>query len=158
MPYSLCFVHYSFVSSMDSAFIFLLLTIVPSCLSIQCYQCDSNEDISCPSDEKFDTKINALVNCDSFEANVPGQFCMTKRQESPGWNGWIKITRRCASRTLSGVAWGCRWSWDEAGVFTETCYCDEDGCNAAPHASGHLNTILFLSSILLAMYQLFMFS
>ena len=52
---------------------------------------------------------------------------------------WIKITRRCASRTDQGVAWGCRWSWDNVGVFRNTCYCESDGCNGA--SSLRLNSL-----------------
>ena len=52
--------------------------------AIQCYQCDSNEDVTCPSGEGFDTTVNAVVDCNSFEAHVPGQFCMKVYQESPG--------------------------------------------------------------------------
>ena len=54
--------------------------------------------------------------------------------------GWIKITRRCASRTDQGVAWGCRWRWDEVGVFKNTCYCEADGCNGSSTIS--LNLLL----------------
>ena len=53
-------------------------------LAIQCYQCDSNEDETCPSGEKFDTTVNAMLNCNGFEADVPGQFCVKIYQESPG--------------------------------------------------------------------------
>ena len=52
--------------------------------------------------------------------------------------GWIKITRRCASRTDQGVAWGCRWSWDNVGVFKNTCYCEADGCNGSSTVSFNL--------------------
>lgn len=55
-----------------------------SAQAIQCYQCDSNEDLSCPSYESFDKEVNAPINCNSFEANTPGQFCMKITQESPG--------------------------------------------------------------------------
>ncbi|ESO89087.1 hypothetical protein LOTGIDRAFT_154166 [Lottia gigantea] len=104
--------------------------------SIQCFQCDSNEDISCPNDEPFDTSVNAKVDCNSFEAHTPGQFCVKIVQESPGWRGWKKVTRRCGSRTDFGVAWGCRWSWDYTGVFRETCYCEtSDGCNGVDRIS-----------------------
>ncbi|XP_041362582.1 uncharacterized protein LOC121378470 [Gigantopelta aegis] len=112
--------------------VLILSTFVSIGLAIQCFQCDSNEDTSCPSNTWFDTSVNAVVDCNSFEANVPGQFCMKIYQESPGWGGWKKITRRCGSRTDFGVAWGCRWSWDYTGVFKETCYCeDRDGCNGS---------------------------
>ena len=53
-------------------------------MAIQCYQCDSNEDQTCRSGEGFDTTVNAVVDCNSFEAHVPGQFCMKIYQESPG--------------------------------------------------------------------------
>lgn len=32
---------------------------------------------------------------------------------------------------FSGVAWGCRWSWDTVGVFKEICYCETNNCNGA---------------------------
>ncbi|KAK3091434.1 hypothetical protein FSP39_019861 [Pinctada imbricata] len=118
------------------------------CCAIQCYQCDSNEDMSCKSYEKFDTEINAPVDCNSFEANTPGQFCMKIVQESPGWRGWKKITRRCGSRTDLGVAWGCRWSWDTVGVFKEICYCESDRCNTA--TISRLNMILATATVLLS--------
>lgn len=98
---------------------------------IQCYQCDSNEDKSCPSNRPFDTNLNALIDCNSFEAKVPGTFCMKVTQESPGWGSWKKVSRRCGSRSDTGVAWGCRWTYEENGVWKETCYCeDRDGCNS----------------------------
>ena len=53
--------------------------------AIQCYQCDSNENSDlCPQEAPFDKEINAMVDCNSFEANVPGQFCVKIYQESPG--------------------------------------------------------------------------
>ena len=52
--------------------------------AIQCYQCDSNEDMSCPSHKSFDLYLNAQVDCNSFEADVPGIFCMKITQQSPG--------------------------------------------------------------------------
>lgn len=52
--------------------------------AVQCYQCDNNEDMSCPADTPFDTQINAVVDCNSFEAHTPGQFCIKIVQESPG--------------------------------------------------------------------------
>lgn len=122
-----------------------LLFIFETGDAIQCYECDSNEDYSCPTYEAFDKEINAPIDCNSFEANVPGQFCMKITQESPGWRGWKKITRRCGSRTDLGVAWGCRWSWDHVGVFKEICYCESDRCNNAPPVvkSGLLTTLMF---------------
>jgi len=109
------------------------LSFVSSVLGIQCFQCDSNEDDSCPSWQPFDRNINALVDCTSFEAHVPGTFCLKITQQSPGWFGWIKQTRRCGSRSDTGVAWGCRWIYADNGVWNEMCYCDDrDGCNGAP--------------------------
>jgi len=52
--------------------------------ALQCYQCDSNEDASCPSWQPFDVNINALIDCMSFEASTPGTFCMKITRESPG--------------------------------------------------------------------------
>ncbi|VEL44119.1 unnamed protein product [Protopolystoma xenopodis] len=43
--------------------------------------------------------MNALIDCGSFQAKVPGTFCVKIYQESSGWNRWIKITRRCGART-----------------------------------------------------------
>ncbi|KAL8573169.1 hypothetical protein ACOMHN_036154 [Nucella lapillus] len=129
---------------------FLLLSCCTLGAAIQCYQCDSNEDITCPSEEAFDTTKNAVVDCNSFEAHVPGQFCMKVYQESPGWGGWQKTTRRCGSRTDFGVAWGCRWTWDYTGVFRETCYCeDRDGCNGtSPLSFSLLSTLPLLLAFL----------
>jgi len=54
-------------------------------LAIQCFQCDSNENPDlCPQETPFDSAINAMVDCNSFEANTPGQFCVKIYQESPG--------------------------------------------------------------------------
>ncbi|XP_045214408.2 uncharacterized protein LOC123564711 [Mercenaria mercenaria] len=116
--------------------------------AIQCYQCDSNENPDlCPQETPFDKSINAMVDCNSFEANTPGQFCVKIYQESPGFGAWIKITRRCASRTDQGVAWGCRWSWDNVGVFKNTCYCESDGCNGSSGTSVNI----VLASVLAAL-------
>lgn len=47
-------------------------------------------------------------------------------------HGWTKITRRCAQVSETGVAWGCRFGFDDFGVYKETCYCQNaDGCNSA---------------------------
>ncbi|XP_074649142.1 UPAR/Ly6 domain-containing protein crok-like [Tubulanus polymorphus] len=114
------------------AIIAFIVTLFKEGGAIQCYQCDSNEDNSCPADRWFDQSMNALVDCGGFEAHVPGTFCVKIYQESPGWNGWVKITRRCGSRTDTGVAWGCRYWYEDNGVFKETCYCDNfDGCNGS---------------------------
>ncbi|ELU06132.1 hypothetical protein CAPTEDRAFT_181567 [Capitella teleta] len=129
--------------------------------AIQCYQCDSNEDQSCPSERPFDRNLNALVDCNSFEARTPGTFCMKITQQSPGCEftfglsmivisyltgqGWKKVTRRCGSRSDTGVAWGCRWEYEENGVWKEVCYCeDRDGCNAASNMSISLGLLLVL--------------
>jgi len=127
---------------------------ITSAFGIQCFQCDSNEDDSCPSWQPFDRNINALVDCTSFEAHVPGTFCLKITQQSPGWFGWIKQTRRCGSRSDTGVAWGCRWIYADNGVWNEMCYCDDrDGCNAAVpvHRSSNflIAIVLSLASLLL---------
>lgn len=110
---------------------------------IQCYQCDSNEDHSCPASQVFDINLNALVDCNSFEAQTPGTFCMKITQESPGWRNWKKVTRRCGSRSDTGVAWGCRWEYMENGVWKETCYCeDRDGCNSTSTLSSAVFVIM----------------
>lgn len=127
----------------------LFLGFIGTGLCIQCYQCDSNEDRSCPSDRHFDRNLNALIDCNSFEAKVPGTFCMKITQQSPGWGSWIKVTRRCGSRSDTGVAWGCRWNYEENGVWRETCYCEaQDGCNGASFLGKSL--VLVLSCLLTA--------
>lgn len=113
-------------------FLVILVLFISTGAALQCYQCDSNEDASCPSWQPFDHNINALIDCMSFEAYTPGTFCLKVTRESPGWFGWIKQTRRCGSRSDTGVAWGCRWVYEDNGVWKETCYCeDRDGCNAS---------------------------
>ncbi|XP_052773869.1 uncharacterized protein LOC128212444 [Mya arenaria] len=120
--------------------------------AIQCYQCDSYENPDlCPQETPFDSTVNAMVDCNSFEANTPGQFCVKIYQESPGYGAWIKMTRRCASRTDQGVAWGCRWSWDNVGVFKNTCYCETDGCNGARSLSVNLMLAAILGILSLAL-------
>jgi len=129
------------------------LTLITTGGAIQCFQCDSNEDDSCPSWQAFDRNINALVDCTSFEARTPGTFCLKITQQSPGWYGWIKITRRCGSRSDTGVAWGCRWVYMDNGVWVEMCYCDDrDGCNAAfKTQSSSLPFLLALTGITLTL-------
>ncbi|KAM3182709.1 hypothetical protein ACTXT7_011776 [Hymenolepis weldensis] len=82
-------------------------------------RCDSNEDDTCPAGRRFEPRLNALVDCGSFQARVPGTFCIKIYQESTGWFGWIKVTRRCAARTDYGVAKGCRYWFDDQGVYHE---------------------------------------
>uniref|UniRef100_A0A1I8IPG4 Glutathione transferase n=1 Tax=Macrostomum lignano TaxID=282301 RepID=A0A1I8IPG4_9PLAT len=50
--------------------------------AIMCYQCDSQEDSSCPDSRYFDQRTNALIDCTSFQARVPGTFCVKIYQES----------------------------------------------------------------------------
>ncbi|VDM16916.1 unnamed protein product [Hydatigera taeniaeformis] len=101
-------------------------TVVRHGSGILCYQCDSNEDETCPASRRFEPRLNALVDCGSFQARVPGTFCIKIYQESTGWFSWIKITRRCAARTdygkffgVTGVAKGCRYWFDDQGVYHE---------------------------------------
>ena len=58
--------------------------VIWSAMAIMCYQCDSNEDLSCPASVPFDSTINALVDCGAIEAKVPGYFCFKQYQESSG--------------------------------------------------------------------------
>ena len=54
--------------------------------------------------------------------------------------------RDCVSVCVQGVAWGCRWVYEDNGVWKETCYCeDRDGCNM----SSLSNVPLKLASLLL---------
>jgi len=132
---------------------FLILAIIGGANAIQCYQCDANEDTSCPSYWPFDRNLNALVDCNSFEARIPGYFCIKVTQQSPGWFGWKKITRRCASRSETGVAWGCKWEFETNGVFIERCYCDDrDGCNDSTMIMS--NIWLMLSMTIVAVFRL----
>jgi hypothetical protein len=133
----------------------VLSTLIASGYGLQCYQCDSNEDYSCPSWQPFDRNINALVDCMSFEARTPGTFCLKITRQSPGWFGWIKQTRRCGSRSDTGVAWGCRWVFEDNGVWKETCYCeDRDGCNtAAPSRVSFAVLALIVLSLLTVTIQ-----
>ncbi|KAL7055616.1 hypothetical protein AAHC03_022733 [Spirometra sp. Aus1] len=109
-----------------------LLVFTPLGWCILCYQCDSQEDDSCPASRYFDPRMNALVDCGSFQARVIGTFCVKIYQESTGWGRWIKITRQCASRPDYGLAWSCRYWFEAQGVYKEVCYCqDRDGCNLA---------------------------
>ncbi|XP_064644587.1 UPAR/Ly6 domain-containing protein CG9338-like [Lineus longissimus] len=127
----------------------VFLTLLKKGYTIQCYQCDSNEDETCPADRPFDKNINAMVNCGGFEAKVPGTFCLKVYQESPGWFGWVKITRRCGSISETGVAVGCRWEYIDSGVFKETCFCyTSDGCNGSSTIS--TNSVLIIVSIIAA--------
>jgi len=134
------------LSNLPISLLFLFSTFTIG-YAIQCYQCDSNEDASCPSNRRFDKHLNALVDCNSLEAHTPGTFCMKIQQQSPGWRGWKKVTRRCGSRSDFGVAWGCRWEYEENGVWKETCYCeDRDGCNSA--TSLNINTAVFMLTLI----------
>lgn len=133
------------VHSSLQIFIVILVLFISTGAALQCYQCDSNEDGSCPSWQPFDHNINALIDCMSFEAAIPGTFCMKVTRESPGWFGWKKETRRCGSRSDTGVAWGCRWSYEDNGVWKETCYCaDRDGCNASSLSKVPLKIVTLL--------------
>lgn len=128
---------------------FSFACLISSSFALQCYQCDSNEDNSCPSYIPFDRNINALVDCTSFEARTPGTFCLKITQQSPGWFGWIKQTRRCGSRSDTGVAWGCRWVYEDNGVWKEMCYCDDrDGCNASTKLTSTSLLCILLAALL----------
>ncbi|ESO03974.1 hypothetical protein HELRODRAFT_111906 [Helobdella robusta] len=137
---------------------FGLLFLNREVCSLQCYQCDSNEDNSCPTYKPFDLNINALVDCQSFETRIPGTFCLKITRQSPGWYGWIKQTRRCGSRSETGVAWGCKWSYEEDGVWKEMCYCDDrDGCNhASPSQSSLSILLLFLTASCIQLFIYFL--
>ncbi|KAA0188184.1 Crooked, partial [Fasciolopsis buskii] len=111
--------------------------------AIRCYQCDSNEDDSCPARRYFDKRMNAMIDCGSFLSHSPGTFCVKIYQESTGWNSWIKITRRCGARTDYGLAWSCRYWFEAQGVYKEVCYCqDSDGCNRSTAPKGLLHFLI----------------
>lgn len=101
--------------------------------AILCYQCDSKQDNTCPPHPLgwFDRNINALVDCSTDEAWVPGTMCMKQVQKSPGWYGWQKQLRRCGSASEIGVSSGCAFGYEDEGVYIERCYCNTDGCNGA---------------------------
>ncbi|CAH8605160.1 unnamed protein product [Heterobilharzia americana] len=123
----------------------LLLLQITEISAIQCYQCDSNEDDSCPARRYFDTRLNAMVDCSSFLSHSPGTFCVKVYQESTGWNSWIKITRSCGARTDYGLAWSCRYWFEEQGVYKEVCYCqDRDGCNTAIRVTNISHKLILL--------------
>jgi len=42
------------------------------------------------------------------------------------------MSHRELCHCIVGVAWGCRWQFEENGVWKEVCYCeDKDGCNTS---------------------------
>ena len=54
----------------------------------------------------------------------------------------IKIVCVC----FAGVAWGCRWDFEENGVWKEVCYCeDRDGCNSSNVFVASVFLIVFTS-------------
>ncbi|CAH8600643.1 unnamed protein product [Schistosoma haematobium] len=127
----------------------LLLFYENEVLAIRCYQCDSNEDDSCPAGRFFDTRLNAMIDCGSFLSHSPGTFCVKIYQESTGWHSWIKVTRTCGARTDYGLAWSCRYWFEAQGVYKEVCYCqDRDGCNKA--------TTLFMNNKVILLFTLFL--
>ncbi|XP_067937888.1 UPAR/Ly6 domain-containing protein crok-like [Watersipora subatra] len=119
--------------------VLLVLSITSTCLAIQCYQCDSDFDENCRPDKPFDDKINALVDCLSDEANVPGTYCVKKEYRSPGWWGWHKVTRRCGSSTGLGSTSTCFWGrLEDRGVYVRECNCNTEGCNSAPTPAANI--------------------
>ncbi|CAH8588932.1 unnamed protein product [Schistosoma guineensis] len=127
----------------------LLLFYENEVLAIRCYQCDSNEDDSCPAGRFFDTRLNAMIDCGSFLSHSPGTFCVKIYQESTGWHSWIKVTRTCGARTDYGLAWSCRYWFEAQGVYKEVCYCqDRDGCNKATTLLMNNKVILLLTLFL----------
>ncbi|PAA90663.1 hypothetical protein BOX15_Mlig033469g1, partial [Macrostomum lignano] len=130
----------------------LLLAIqVDHSSAIMCYQCDSQEDSSCPDSRYFDQRTNALIDCTSFQARVPGTFCVKIYQESTGWHSWIKVTRRCGSRP-ERIAWGCNYRFVDMGVYRETCYCsDKDGCNSSKSLAASASTLCLTGLLLLVL-------
>ncbi|CAH8576143.1 unnamed protein product [Heterobilharzia americana] len=86
-----------------------------------------------------------MVDCSSFLSHSPGTFCVKVYQESTGWNSWIKITRSCGARTDYGLAWSCRYWFEEQGVYKEVCYCqDRDGCNTAIRVTNISHKLILL--------------
>ncbi|KAF6024756.1 hypothetical protein EB796_016939 [Bugula neritina] len=110
---------------------FLCLLTVPFAEGIQCYQCDSDFDANCPANKPFDDKINALVDCLSDEAHVPGTYCVKREYRSPGWWGWHKVTRRCGTSTGLGSTATCARGMEDQGVAISECTCNTDGCNSS---------------------------
>jgi len=44
----------------------------------------------------------------------------------------VKVVVVVVCVCVLGVAWGCRWVYEDNGVWKETCYCDDrDGCNTS---------------------------
>ncbi len=63
------------------------------------------------------------------------------------WSGkHVHKTEPEMNVSVPGVAWGCRWDYEENGVWKEVCYCeDKDGCNS----SSVLSASVFLVSVTL---------
>ena len=76
------------------------------------------------------------------------QTCSTILQSCRLKGGMIRYTSRLIltlTVLYTGVAWGCRWTYEENGVWREVCYCeDRDGCNG----SSNLYSNTFLISLL----------
>ena len=108
---------------------------------------------------KCQARLNPVTFVQSAEYRVRPKLLRLHMHSAGSWRklGLIPFTHNDRSDIESrliilctGVAWGCRWTWDYTGIFRETCYCeDKDGCNSAGQLSfSVLSAVLALLAIL----------
>ncbi|XP_059057764.1 uncharacterized protein LOC131851296 [Achroia grisella] len=138
--------------------ILLTIYVLPTVLSVRCYQCASSQDNkgedTCGAYKKFDRDSHVAVECNSDESHMPGSFCMKLTQQGPKgfiWDGrWRQVIRRCASVADTGVTGVCNWGVYPNGVYWEECYCSSDECNNSSYLKESL-TLIF-STIMIVFY------
>jgi len=110
----------------------ILLALIPSITTLQCYVCNSNEDPTCANGEnlnKFKQQCYQTVE----------PYC---RKISQTVNKETSIVRACGSKI------GAKACYKTAGLnHANVCSCNTDLCNNAPNFNRQQQMMTILSSI-----------
>jgi len=110
---------------------FCILLWIPEGLSVNCYQCDSNNDPDCT--EQFDTENIDSLTVRSSECTVDAaSYCI---KTTGVYGGVVGTTRFCSSRDLGNQCQYIRYP-DHDRVYRGCVYtCTNNNCNAADRST-----------------------
>jgi len=110
----------------------ILLALIPSITTLQCYVCNSNEDSNCANGENL-TKFKQQC----YQTTDP--YC---RKIVQTVNKETSIVRTCGSKI------GAKSCYKTAGINNaNVCSCNTDFCNNAPSFNRQQQMMTILSSI-----------
>jgi len=127
----------------------VILVWIPGGFSINCYQCDSNNDPDCT--EQFDNENIESLTVRSTECTVDAaKYCI---KTTGVYGGVVGTTRFCSSRDLGNQCQYIRYP-DHDRVYRGCVYtCTNNNCNGAEQTSTIAAVTILLSSLVALYFQ-----